>query len=343
MAEYLSYEEIHRQYVSLRQTLDYMLENAGRLINFFREEGDIVFVGSGSSYWMSLSAHRTMKLKTGRRTYAVKAGDVVLCPDEYKGLYDNPFFICPSRSGRTRDLLDAMDVFKKAYPGAKILSIVEYTENELEGKSDLCININWANEKSLCQTRSFSNLYLASITLAAIIGGDNAFMEMLKKYLASAPELYASHEAHIRKLSDPRAVNSVVTLGGGLQYGVVIEGAYIVIEMAEFSSNYYQLLEYRHGPIVTGGQGTAVFICTGLPEDYERKAAEEIRKTGAKVYAVASKHLDWADYTFSLNGGYCREILALHFAFVMQSFAHHFSIARNKNPDSPGDLVPYIV
>ena len=343
MSKYLSHDEIHSQYVSLKQTLDYMLENAAPLQELFQGEGDIVFVGCGSSYWMSLSAHKTVKLKTGRRSYAVKAGDVILCPEEYRGLYDKPVFLCPSRSGRTRELLDAVVLLLAAYPGAKVLSIVEYTENELSGKSDLSLNLNWANERSVCQTRSFSNLYLASIVLAAILGGDKAFIENMGSYLASAPGLYSRHEADIIKLADPAAITSLVTLGGGLQYGVVIEGAYIVIEMAEFASNYYQLLEYRHGPIVTSGQRTAVFICSGVPEEHERKMAEETRKTGAKVYAIASKQVDWADHTFSLDGEYGKEILALHFAFVLQSFAHHFSIARGKNPDSPGDLVPYIV
>lgn len=343
MSKYLSHEEIHNQYISLQQTLDYMLENSAMLRNFFSGSGDLVMIGCGSSYWMSLSAHKTLKLKTGRRAYAVKAGDVVLCPEEYTSLYDNPVFLCPSRSGLTRELLDAVDIFKEAYPNCKVFSIVEYVDNKLTAKSDMSLNIFWANEKSVCQTRSFSNLYLAFIVLAAIIGEDNVFIENLKKYLKAAPQLCKQHEAVVRELADPAKITDLVALGGGLQYGVVIEGAYIVIEMAEFASNYYQLLEYRHGPIVTGGPGTAVFICTGMPEEHESKMAEETKATGAKVYAVASKPVDWADHVFLLDDEYNKEIVALHFVFVMQSFAYYFSIARGKNPDSPGNLIPFIV
>jgi len=39
---------------------------------------------------------------------------------------------------------------------------------------------------------------------------------------------------------------------------------------------------------------------------------------------------------------YPKEAIALHFIFVLQLFAHHFSIARGKNPDSPGKLLPFI-
>ena len=344
--QYLSHEEIHKQYTALGQTLGYIEENRAQIADFFssgQNTGDIVFVACGSSYWMSLSAHKTMKQKTGRRAYAVKASEVVLCPDEFRGAYDNPVFICPSRSGRTKELLDAVDVLKSIYPDCRVLSIIGYAENELAHKSDLALNIGWANEGSVCQTRFFSNLYMACLTIAAIAGGDPASIENLKKYLQNAPSLYLKHEAAAREIADASKVHSLVTLGSGAQYGLTVEGAYIVIEMAQFDANYFQLLEYRHGPIVTAGPKTAVFVCSGGFAEHERKIAGEIRAAGAKVYAVAPRGADWADYAFSLDGDYEKEITALHFIFVMQSFAHHFALSRGKDPDNPGSLVPYII
>ena len=349
--QYLSYEEIHRQYTSLAQTLDYILENKAQILDFFSNPntGDIVFVACGSSYWMSLSAHKTFKGKTARRSYAVKAAEVTLSPEEFSGIYDNPVFICPSRSGRTKEVLDAVDILKSMYPGSRVLSLVEYADNELKAKSDLTLNIDWANEKSVCQTRSFSNLYIACITMAAIVSGDWDFIENLKKYIKTAPDLYAKHENITREIADSREIKSLVMLGSGLQYGLVIEGAYIVIEMAQFDTNYYQLLEYRHGPIVTTKAGTAVFICSGSLDksdkyaEHERKIAENIHAAGAKVYAVALSETDWADYTFTLeDGSFSKEIIALHFMFVMQSFAYYFAVSCGKDPDNPGNLVPYI-
>ena len=341
--QYLSYGEIHRQYISLGRTLGYVMENKSQIADFFPKSGDIVFVACGSSYWMSLSAHKTMKLKTGRRSYAVKASEVVLCPEEFGGLYDDPIFVCPSRSGKTQELLDAVDILKSIYPKSRVMSIVEYADNNLGEKSDLTLNIHWANEDSVCQTRSFSSLYVACIAIAAVLGGDMAFISGLEKYLQNAPALYLEHEAKIRELADAKEVKSLVALGSGAQYGLVVEGAYIVIEMAQFDANYYQLLEYRHGPIVTARPGTAVFVCSGANEAHERKIAGEIRAAGARIYAVAPGGADWADYAFSLGDNYAKEITALHFVFVMQSFAHHFALSHGKDPDNPGNLVRYIV
>jgi len=343
MTNFQSYEEIHTQYISFGRTLDYMQGNAALLREFFKGSGDIVFIACGSSYWMSLSAHKTLQLKTGRRTYAVKAGEVVLCPEEYSGLYNEPVFVCPSRSGRTQELLNAVEILNANYPGAKVFSVIICDDNQLNKNSDMTLYLPWANEESVCQTRSFSNLYIAFTSLAAILSNDDVYMKNLRVFINSMPSICRRDETVIRSLTDMDKISSVVTLGSGLQYGMTIEGAYIVIEMAEFSSNYYQLMEYRHGPIATAGKGTAAFICTGVPDEYERKIAEEIRMTGAMVYAVAPVKKDWADHTFSLDGEYCKEIIALYFVFIMQSFAYHFSISRGKNPDSPGQLPRYIV
>lgn len=340
---FYSHEEIHGQYISLGLTLDYILKNEKSIKNFFEQPGDIVFLASGSSYWMSLSAHKTMHLFTGRRTFAVMAGEIVMCPDEFIKLFESPMILVPSRSGLTQECLEAIDILIEAYPSARILSVTEYTENKLMERSDLHLSIGWANERSVCQTRSFSNLYLAFITIAAIVGERKGFIKQLRNYLAHAPALYAMHENDIKSIISENQITSLVTLGSGLQYGVAIEGAYIVIEMAEFSSNYYQLLEYRHGPIVTAGKGTAVFICAnGQLQETESKLAAEIRETGACVYLVTCSPQDWADHTFSLESEYAKEIVSLHFVFVLQSFAYHFSIARMKNPDKPGNLTPFI-
>ena len=343
MKVFHSHKEIFEQNKSLKRTMDYLLDNKSTIEDFFCGDGDIVFVACGSSYWMSLSAHKTLHLFTGKKTFAIKAGDVVMCPEEYVNAYSNPVFLCPSRSGQTKELLDAIDILKEAYPDARVLSVTEYPKNKLIHKSDVSLSIEWANETSVCQTRSFSSLYTAFIMIAAILGKKDDFIRQLQEYLDKSPKLYALHEEKVRAVANSEAVKSLVTLGSGLQYGVVIAGAYIVIEMAEFACNYYQLLEYRHGPIVTASKGTAVFICSDNRSfEFESKLAEEICAEGGKVYSIANSEMSWADYTFSLDGEYAKEIIALHFIFVLQLFAYHYSISRNKNPDSPGKLKPFI-
>jgi len=208
--EYLSYAEIHKQYEQLRKTLAYITEKADVIHEFFQTEGDIVFVASGSSYWMSLSAHKTMKLKTGRNAYAVKAGDVLLCGEEFAGIYKNPIIICPSRSGHTSEVIEALKILRKHYPSMKVLSIVEYVDSPLEKLSDLALHISWAGEESVCQTRSFSCLYLASILIAGIASNDMQIFNDVERYLSIAPALYTEHESVIDGLINEGKMTSLV-------------------------------------------------------------------------------------------------------------------------------------
>ena len=341
--DYLSYHEIHGQYRSLRQTLDYMQSMSEAVRAFFEPGRDVVFVASGSSYWMSLSAHLTLRRKTGKRTAAIKAGDIVLCPDEFVPGFSNPILICPSRSGRTSEVLLAIGHMRAAYPDLKVLSLVEYDQSPLEDVSDLTLRMPWANEASVCQTQSFSNLYLAAVLLAGILADDRSLFDAAAQYLAAAPALYARHEAMIARIVTGDKPKSMVSLGCGLQYGVCIEGAYIVTEMAEFSTNYYQLLEYRHGPIVTADAGTFIFILSAPgSEAYEQKIARDAERAGAVVCVFSGMPADYGKYGFSIGSDVPKEVVALHYVFCMQSIAFHFSVGRGKNPDQPGSLVPFI-
>lgn len=342
-ANYKSYGEIHLQNSALEQTLALVRENREAIRAFFAPCREVVFLASGSSYWLSLSAHLSFRVKTGRRTCALKAGDVLLSPGEHAGQFDAPVFVCPSRSGRTSEVLRALEALKGMYPGARVLAMVEYPGSPLEQVADLALFLPWGNEESVCQTRSFSSLYLASVAMAAVVGEDDAFMAAATRYLKAAPELYRRHEADIAALLDAGTPASIVCLGSGRQYGVCIEGAYIVIEMAQFNTNYYQLLEYRHGPIVTAGAGTLVFILSAPGcEEHERGLARQVAAAGARVCVVAGQAPGYGSTAFLLQGEYPHELVALHYVFCLQSLAFQLSLRLGNNPDSPGNLIPYI-
>ena len=330
---YLSYGEIHTQYDSLKQTVDYMEARQNETADFFKGNNDIVFLACGSSYWMSLSAHMSMRIKTGRRCYAVKAGDIVLCGEEYAGCFNDPVFICPSRSGRTGEVLKAISILKKEYPAARILSITGCENSPLVEMSNLVLPLPWSKEESVCQTKSFSNLYLASVLLAETLSGSEKLFNEARRFLKNAPEIYAAGEKKFAAAAEKKP-NSIVCLGSGSLYGVCIEGAYIVIEAAEFNANYYHLMEYRHGPIVTANSNTVVFMLSMRGDDmYEKQLEADVKKTGAVIYSVSD---------FNLDNAYSKEFAALHYIFCLQSFAFHLSLKLGNNPDSPGSLSPYI-
>jgi len=229
------------------------------------------------------------------------------------------------------------------YPAAKLFSVTEYEENKIKDLASVNISIPWANEVSVCQTRSFNCLFTAFLTITSILSGSD--IREMREYFAVAPELYRQGEHKVKEMLDGMGrVESLVTLGAGRQYGIVIEGAYISVEMAQLVAGYYQTLEYRHGPIVTAKEGVLALICsTGTDTlDFELKMAEEIRATKATVAMVCGGDCDWEGPLFTMDKAYSPEVISLYFIFIAQSIAYYAALQREVDPDNPGELVRFI-
>ena len=341
-----SWKEISGQSAELRKSFDAMMREAGAVKVMLDRPGDIVFLGCGSSYWLSMSAARSFGLHTGRRAFAVKAGEVVMNPAEYALAYDRPILICPSRSGRSTEQLEAVRILKGFYGGdVPVLAIVEYEDTDLEKMAGLTVRLPWANEVSVCQTRSFSCLYLASVLVGAIASGNAELTDGLERFITALAQRQIDLGQAVAGIVESFAeFRYLVALGSGRQYGVAIEGAYIGIEMAQIRANYYSVLELRHGPIVTTGADTLVAILSNGPaRALEEDMAADAHRQGAKVLAVVGNGgFHNADWVFELGGEFPAEAVALYYIFVMQAFAYWQAVRLGVDPDKPGDLVPYI-
>ena len=341
-----SYNEVFGQWDSLCKTFDYIKGRKNEIVRFLKDNAyeEIVFIACGSSYWLSLSACMTMQEKLGIRCSAVKSGDVVMNPDYFKKAYKNPLVIAPTRSGTTSETLIALELMKKTY-GSKVLSIIEYADSPILRLSDFVLEIPWSNEKSVCQTRSFSNLYLVCILMAAMAVEDSELLLDIHNFLTEF-EYHRNRGENLLKLiiKEFPDIKNLVTLGNGKQYGVAIEGAYINIEMAQFPSSYYGVLEYRHGPIVMADSSYLVSIfCGGNGREHEEKMAAEIRSKGAKVAVISAEDTFCnADFCFCLGRDASPEVVALFGILIMQGFAHLKAVDMGIDPDNPKDLVPWI-
>ena len=348
---YHSHAEIFRQGASLNRTHAEVTAHAEEIRSLFKGVEEVVMVACGSSYWMSMAACMTLSEKTGIRCSAVKSGDVFLNPEYYRGAYRKPLVIAASRSGNTSETLQAIRLMREAY-GSKVLGITEYPEAAIAPLCDSLIRLPWANETSVCQTRSFSNLYMACVLIGAIVGRDEALAADLLAYAGEADRLADTAESAIRDCVDGFPEwNHLVGLGHGKQYGVCVEGVYIGIEMAQLPGSYYGTLEYRHGPIVTANPETLVLVLCGedkpamqgVVRSHEAKMAAEIKAKGARVLSISDlSPLQGVDGAFVMGRKATPEAVALYGVMVMQGFAHWKAIARGVDPDNPAELVSFI-
>ncbi|MHB1483527.1 MAG: SIS domain-containing protein [Saccharofermentanales bacterium] len=342
---YYSYDEIFRQGSILRKTYDAVIADSGRIKEFFNSGyEEIVFIACGSSYWLSMSACMTFQIKSNHKCFAVKSGDIVMNPDYYLESFRKPLVIVPSRSGSTTETLMAVKLFREHF-GCKVLSMVEYPDTSIAQVSDLVLEFPWAAETSICQTRSFSNLYMASVMLAALTGNDETLLDDIRQYLDQSDIISSLAESRISQiLSEFPQYANLITLGNGRQYGVCIEGAYISIEMTQLHSNYYGVLEFRHGPIVMADPSyLVVFFSGGNGREYEEEMAMQVRAKGSKVAVIcAAGDFRNADHVFSLGREASPEVTALYGIMVMQGFAHLKAVELGIDPDKPKDLVSWI-
>ncbi|MDP2814029.1 MAG: SIS domain-containing protein [Erysipelotrichaceae bacterium] len=338
---YHSYQEIRYGYQSLKQTFDSIIKNKEWLYAIFLDRNDIVFLGCGASYWASVSGAAILQKKLGKKITLLKAADVVMSEDNYKFLYDSPLFIVPSRSGQSKETLQATDILKNAYPDHRVLSITMFENNPLMKLSDVSIFLPWSEEISVCSTRSFNNVVVTMLLIAMILKGEDP--GEFDKFFAMAETIYAKLDACAREIVNKMENPQIATLGAGVQYGAVIAGAYILVEMAQWPSSFYQTLEYRHGPIVTAKKSSWIFI-SSLNEtnvDLENGLIREILTQGGQV-VLFGRDRD-LDGTINVKvEQFSEELRGSLFTTLMQMIAYHFSLKLGLNPDKPGDLNRFI-
>lgn len=340
---YESYKEIHSSYLEMKKTISVVKEHETEILDFFKDKKECILLGCGSSYWASMSVARSFLAHTEKKVIALKAAEVTLAPEEYVKGYEQPTLLIPSRSGESKELLEAIAYFKKEYPELKIFAITEFTQNSLKGIADFHIALPFVEEISVCQTRSFNCLYTAMMVIVSFLS-NRQILQDFEDYLKHAPTYYQQVDQKIKKMIDTMEHSKIVALGTGIQYGASIEGAYIIMEMAQHLTNYFQTLEYRHGPIVTADYNTWAFIIVSKPEYLEREVqmGREIRKQGAKVVLCGCDHMvDGVDEQFMIPT-YCEEVRGIFATMILQHLAYYLALKLNRNPDKPGDLVKFI-
>lgn len=336
-----SYQEILYGYQSMKHTYEYILNNKEWIYASFLDRNDIVFLGCGASYWASVSGAAIMQKKLGRKITLLKAADVVMSEDSYKYLYDSPLFIVPSRSGESKETLLAVNILKKAYPDNRVLSISMFENNSLMKISDVPLYLPWSEEESVCSTRSFNNIYLTMLLTAMILKGEE--LDEFDRFFAMAQSVYHRLDEEAKKIVESMEYPQIVTLGAGVQYGAVIAGAYILVEMAQWLTSFYQTLEFRHGPIVTAKKGSWIFISSLNPHnhDLEDGLIKEIIAQDAQV-VLFGRSEDVDGVINVRTPEFCDELTGSLFTTFMQLIAYHFSLKLGLNPDKPGQLNRFI-
>ncbi|HEY1277774.1 MAG TPA: hypothetical protein VGF25_22895 [Thermoleophilaceae bacterium] len=255
----------------------------------------IAVIGCGSS-WYAAKAIGSLRELAGRgETDAFAASEALLG----RG-YDRVLAI--SRSGATTEIRRALELVPS---GATTVALVGDPDSPVAEGCDVVLDLSFADDRSVVQTRFLTS---AVCFARACLG-------------AETDGLVADAEAALAEPHplDPASVDHAVVLGREWRAGLADAGALALGETAGVWAEAYPAMEYRHGPIATAADGTAVWMLDDPPAGL----AEQVRATGA---AVIDARLD-----------------PLAELIRIQRFAVALAEARGLDPDRPVNLERAVV
>lgn len=337
--------EMFNQYEALTKTYEYLKKKAEEIKNL-RDSGgfkSITYIGCGSSYSLCKSAEISTKMRMDIKVNSIPAGDLLINYAQYKNVLKDTLLVAPSRSGSTSEVVLAVKRVREEL-GAKCVSISAKTESELSKIVDLSIEIPWAFDDSVCQTRTVTNLYFTNLYLIGILTGDDALVGELEAAIKNGNE-YMDKVNGVAKEIAGKDWNKVVVLADAELEGIADEGALAFKEICQLPSNYYHILDVRHGPMVLIDNKTLVIVAN-VPggENYQQDLIRDVKNKGALVVTVSHKTENiWSsDYNITVPAFRNYALTGVPFIFVPQALSYNKALVLGINPDVPQGLAAWI-
>jgi len=212
----------------------------------------VAVVGCGTSWFVAQSYAQLREAAGQGETDAFAASEF-----SFARRYDRVVAI--TRSGTTTEVLDVLDRLHGTTP---TLALIGDPETPIVGKADRLVVLDFADERSVVQTR-FATSVLALLRTSL---GEN-----LDRAIADA-EL-----AVVEPLADELVRAEQFTfLGRGWTNGLALEAGLKMREAAGAWTESYPAMEYRHGPISITGPNRVAWMFGPAPEGLP----EQIAATG---------------------------------------------------------------
>lgn len=259
----------------------------------------VAFVGTGTAWFMAQAMAALRERHHQGESDAFVASEF---PDWRT--YDRVVLL--SRSGETTDIVQLLDRLRGTVPTLAIVGDPDASAAEL---ADQCIDLSFADEASIVQTR-FATTALA--LTRALVDGDAS--SNLDRWLRDADYALA-----IRIDDDYADVDQITYLGRDWTIALAHEAASKVRQCAQGWAEAYSALEYRHGPITLAEPGRLVWMIGRAP----LRLADDVEETGA---TFVSHMID-----------------PMAEMIVAQRLAVGLAMRRGLNPDEPRHRVRTVV
>lgn len=258
--------------------------------------GRVAVVGCGTSWFMAQAYCAYREEATGEPSYAFTATEFPI-DDGWD------FVICLSRSGTTTEIIDVFKALKER--GIANLLITAVGEGPAAEFADSEVVLDFADEESVVQTRFATT---ALVWLLSSLGFDveKAASDCRKALELDLPESWTD-------------IDQISFLGTGWTIGLANEAGLKCREAAQFWTETYPAMEYRHGPIAIAQPNRLTWVFGEVPTGLDAQVA----KTGAELV------------TSALN--------PLAHLVVAQRLAVALAESKGLNPDTPRHLTRAVI
>src|SRR5450432_1141966 len=210
-------------------------------------DGEWLFVGCGTSYYIALSAAASFAAITGMPARAVPASEIMFFPDVVLGRRRTTIPVLISRSGKTTEVVKAAQYLEQER-GIRTIAVTCHGDQALAQISTLPVILDAAAEKSTVMTRSFSSMLLALQFLAASVAGKKDLLEELRQLPANSASLFERAPGLVREFVSRHEIDNYSFLGQGPFFGIANEAMLKVMESSCSYAQVFHSLEFRHGP-----------------------------------------------------------------------------------------------
>lgn len=301
---------------------------------FLRQPGfeEVVFTGCGSTYYLSLAAAALFQSLTGLTARGLPASEIWLHPSTCLSTRKT-LLVAVSRSGETTETLSACGAFLDS--GRKeLVTLSCYPKAPLATMGRFNLVLESGQERSIAQTRAFSTLYLAAVSLAALWAEQDRLFSALDELGECAGRLIRQARPLAADLGGDDTLDRFYWLGSGPRYGLACELSLKMKEMSLSHSEPFHFMEFRHGP---KAMVTPATLLVGLRSSgqavSEGAVLKEVQALGGRSLALGERDAD-----VEFQSGLEEAIAGVLYLPVGQLIAYERSIGKGLDPDRPHNL-----
>jgi glucosamine--fructose-6-phosphate aminotransferase (isomerizing) len=275
---------------------------------------------------------------------AFAAGDLLINFDMFKDVLKDTMIVSTSRSGSTSEAVKSIELAKNQL-GIPCVSICASTKSDISKLADFNIELPWAFDESVCQTRCVTNLYLANLMMIAILSDDQCLLDEIKNAISSGPEFINKYKPLIKTIVNDNDWDKVVILADAELEGIAEEGALAFNEIAQLQSHYYHVLDVRHGPMVLADKKTLVIIVPSPSEqNYQMQLINDFKRKGSTTLVLSDRNENiWgSDYHVKLEAVSNFSVAGIPLIYIPQALSLYKALNIGINPDAPEGLSSWI-